>query len=71
MITTDGGATWDRVLFRDDETGASDVALDPVNPRNVFAGFWQMRRRPWEMVSGGPGSGLAVSGRASGAARIL
>jgi photosystem II stability/assembly factor-like uncharacterized protein len=37
------------------------VAVDPVNPRNVFAGFWQMRRRPWEMVSGGPGSGLAVS----------
>jgi photosystem II stability/assembly factor-like uncharacterized protein len=59
--TTDGGKTWERVLFRDDDTGASDVALDPVNPRNVFAGFWQMRRRPWEMVSGGPGSGLAVS----------
>ncbi len=59
--TVDGGASWERVLFRDDESGASDVALDPVNPRNVFAGFWQMRRRPWEMVSGGPGSGLAVS----------
>jgi photosystem II stability/assembly factor-like uncharacterized protein len=59
--TTDGGANWKKVLFKNDESGASDVALDPVNPRNVFAGFWQMRRRPWEMVSGGPGSGLAVS----------
>ena len=59
--TTDGGATWEQVLHRDENTGASDVAFDPTNPRNVFAGFWQMRRRPWEMVSGGPGSGLAVS----------
>jgi photosystem II stability/assembly factor-like uncharacterized protein len=59
--TTDGGETWEKVLHRDDDTGASDVALDPANPRTVFAGFWQMRRRPWELVSGGPGSGLAVS----------
>ncbi len=59
--TTDGGQTWEKVLFRDDDTGASDVVLDPVDPNHVFAGFWQMRRRPWELVSGGPGSGLAVS----------
>ncbi|HEX6200234.1 MAG TPA: glycosyl hydrolase, partial [Thermoanaerobaculia bacterium] len=59
--TTDGGATWRRVLFRDADTGASDVALDPANPRTVFAGLWQARRTPWSLTSGGPGSGLFVS----------
>jgi photosystem II stability/assembly factor-like uncharacterized protein len=59
--TTDGGATWKRVLFVDADSGASDVALDPGNPRRVFAGTWQARRRPWTFTSGGPGSGLHVS----------
>jgi photosystem II stability/assembly factor-like uncharacterized protein len=59
--TTDGGKTWQQVLAKDAETGASDVALDPNNPRIVFAGMWQTRRKPWEMTSGGPGSGLHVS----------
>jgi photosystem II stability/assembly factor-like uncharacterized protein len=59
--TRDGGKTWEKVLAKDPDTGASDVALDPSNPRIVFAGFWQARRRPWELVSGGPGSGLYVS----------
>lgn len=59
--TTDGGKTWQRVLFKDNDTGASDVCLDPHNPRILFAGLWQSRRRPWEMTSGGPGSGLYVS----------
>jgi photosystem II stability/assembly factor-like uncharacterized protein len=59
--TTDGGRTWKQVLKKDADTGASDVALDPSNPNIVFAGFWQARRRPWEMTSGGPGSGLWVS----------
>src|SRR5947208_14276798 len=59
--TTDGGKTWQRVLYKDDTTGGSDVALDLSNPRVVFAGFWQARRRPWEMTSGGPGSDLYVS----------
>jgi photosystem II stability/assembly factor-like uncharacterized protein len=56
--TRDGGKSWERVLARDPDTGASDVALDPGNPRIVFAGLWQARRRPWEMTSGGPGGGL-------------
>ncbi len=56
--TEDGGATWKRVLFVDDKTGASDVALDPANPRILFAGTWQARRRPWTLESGGPGGGL-------------
>jgi photosystem II stability/assembly factor-like uncharacterized protein len=59
--TRDGGKSWQRVLAKDPDTGASDVALDPKNPRIVFAGLWQARRRPWELVSGGPGSGLYVS----------
>jgi photosystem II stability/assembly factor-like uncharacterized protein len=59
--TTDGGKTWQQVLKKDADTGASDVSIDPNNPRVVFAGLWQMRRRPWELTSGGPGSGLYVS----------
>jgi photosystem II stability/assembly factor-like uncharacterized protein len=59
--TKDGGKTWERVLFKDEYTGCSDVAIDPNNPRVIFAGFWQTRRRPWEMTSGGPGSDLYVS----------
>lgn len=59
--TTDGGKTWQQVLKKDAETGASSVALDPANPRVVFAGFWQARRLPWDLISGGPGSGLWVS----------
>jgi len=56
--TRDGGKTWTRVLFVDAATGASDLALDPSNPRVLYAGLWQVVRRPWELVSGGPGSGL-------------
>jgi photosystem II stability/assembly factor-like uncharacterized protein len=59
--TIDGGKTWHAVLKKDQDTGASDVALDPSNPHIVFAGLWQTRRRPWELQSGGPGSGLYVS----------
>lgn len=59
--TTDGGATWKQVLTRGEDCGASDIALDPSNPRILFAGFWQARRRPWELTSGGPNSGLFMS----------
>jgi photosystem II stability/assembly factor-like uncharacterized protein len=59
--TDDGGKNWRRVLSKDPDTGASDVSLDPSNPHILFAGLWQARRRPWEMTSGGPGSGLFVS----------
>ncbi len=59
--TRDGGKTWQQVLKKDPDTGASSVTLDPTNPNVVFAGLWQARRRPWEMTSGGPGSGLWVS----------
>lgn len=59
--TLDGGKTWQKVLFKDNDTGASDVCFDPSNPTILFAGLWQTRRRPWELTSGGPGSGLYVS----------
>lgn len=59
--TTDGGKSWERVLYKNVDTGASDVAIDPQNPRVVIAGLWQARRKPWEMTSGGPGSGLHIS----------
>src|ERR1051326_8295144 len=59
--TINGGKVWDRVLFKDADTGASDVCFDPSNPRILLAGLWQARRRPWELVSGGPGSGLYMS----------
>ena len=56
--TTDGGKSWQQVLFVDERTGASDVTLDPNNPRILFAGMWQALREPWHTTSGGPGSGL-------------
>ena len=59
--TRDGGATWEQVLRKDEWSGASDVAMDPQNPSVLFAGFWQARRQPWGMTSGGPGSGLYQS----------
>lgn len=59
--STDGGATWERVLFRDEHTGAIDIAMDPSNPRILYAALWQVRRYPWAMESGGPGSGLFKS----------
>ena len=54
----DGGSTWKRVLSRGEKAGASDLSLDPNNPRIIYASFWEAIRRPWELVSGGPGSGL-------------
>jgi photosystem II stability/assembly factor-like uncharacterized protein len=59
--TSDGGKTWKKVLSKNADTGASDVCFDPSNPKVLFAGLWQARRRPWDLVSGGPGSGLYVS----------
>ncbi len=56
--TVDGGKNWQRVLFKNADTGASDVVFDPHNANILFAGLWQMRRTPWSMTSGGPGSGL-------------
>jgi photosystem II stability/assembly factor-like uncharacterized protein len=56
--TTDGGKTWDKVLYKDENTGAIDVAFDPQNPNILFASLWETRRTPWTLSSGGPGSGV-------------
>ncbi len=59
--TTDGGQTWEKVLFVDEDTGCSDIAMDPNNPRILFAGMWPMFIRTWGRWSGGPGGGIWVS----------
>jgi photosystem II stability/assembly factor-like uncharacterized protein len=56
--TTDGGATWKRVLWVSERAGAVDLALDPTNPRVLFAATWEAVRKPWTLVSGGEGSAL-------------
>jgi photosystem II stability/assembly factor-like uncharacterized protein len=56
--TLDGGKNWEKVLYKDDNTGAIDVAFDPRNPNVLFAALWQARRTPWSLADGGPGSGL-------------
>jgi photosystem II stability/assembly factor-like uncharacterized protein len=56
--TTDGGKNWDKVLYKDENTGAIDVAFDPQNPNILFASLWEARRTPWTLASGGPGSGI-------------
>ena len=60
--TTDGGKAWSKVLFVDENTGGIDVAFDPHNSHILFAAMWQVRRQPWTLTSGGPGSGLYRSG---------
>lgn len=57
----DGGKTWRKVLYVNNKTGASDIAIDPNNPEVLFAGMWQVYRKPWILSSGGPGSGLYKS----------
>ena len=61
--STDGGGTWQKVLFKDDDTGAIDVAFKPGDPRTLYAALWQTRRPPWSVYppSNGPGSGLYKS----------
>ncbi|HWW83378.1 MAG TPA: hypothetical protein VNZ26_07235, partial [Vicinamibacterales bacterium] len=56
--TTDGGKTWNRTLFVDENTGCSDIAMNVENPRIMFAGMWQLEIHTWGRTSGGPGSGL-------------
>ena len=59
--TTDGGKTWTRVLFVNDSTGASDLVMDPANPRVLYAGMWQIEIHTWGRKSGGRGSGIWTS----------
>jgi photosystem II stability/assembly factor-like uncharacterized protein len=59
--TTDGGHTWSLILAKDDDTGAVDVAVDPSDPRIVYAAMYQRRRQPFGFAGGGPGNALFKS----------
>jgi photosystem II stability/assembly factor-like uncharacterized protein len=59
--STNGGQTWQRVLFRDNLTGAVDLSIDPSNPQVIYASLWHAFRQPWLLVSGGDESGLFKS----------
>lgn len=59
--TTDGGKSWNKILYIDDNTGCADLSMDPENSQVLFAGMWQFRRRPYSFESGGPKSGLYKS----------
>jgi photosystem II stability/assembly factor-like uncharacterized protein len=56
--SSDGGKSWKRILFVNDSTGPSDLSMDPSNPRILYAAFWDFRRFPWQIRSGGPASGI-------------
>src|SRR6185312_3415076 len=59
--TTDGGKSWQKVLYKDNKTGAIDVVFDPNNSKTLFASLWEVYRTPWSLNSGGSGSGLYKS----------
>jgi photosystem II stability/assembly factor-like uncharacterized protein len=59
--TTDGGKSWDTILYVNETTGCGDVAIDPKYPNTIYASMWEFRRQPWSFSSGGPGSGLFKS----------
>jgi len=59
--STDGGKTWERILYRGPDAGAIDLIMDPTNPRILYAAFWEARRTFWNLTSGGPGSGIFKS----------
>lgn len=56
--STDGGATWEKILYVDDEVGCVDLAMDPTNPRILYASFWRILRTPYSLESGGEGSSM-------------
>ena len=57
----DGGVTWKKVLYVDDKTGCTDLSMDMNNPTILYASMWEHGRLPWQVISGGPGSGLYKS----------
>jgi photosystem II stability/assembly factor-like uncharacterized protein len=59
--STDGGKTWKKILFRSDKAGACDLIIDPTNPNVLYTAFWEVYRKPWDLESGGPGSGIFKS----------
>lgn len=59
--STDGGVTWKNVFYVNEMTGCSELSMDMNNPRILYAAMWEHGRRPWQVISGGPGSGLYKS----------
>ncbi|MEM8508471.1 MAG: hypothetical protein AAF717_11605 [Bacteroidota bacterium] len=59
--TTDGGASWEKVLYINEKTGIADLVMDPTNPNKLIAALWEHKRDPWFFKSGGPGSGLHIT----------
>jgi photosystem II stability/assembly factor-like uncharacterized protein len=59
--TTDGGKTWNKLLYRNDSTGCAELVMDPQDPNVLYAAMWDVRREPHNFRSGGPGSGLFKS----------
>jgi photosystem II stability/assembly factor-like uncharacterized protein len=59
--TTDGGKSWEKILYVNDQTGCADLVMDPTNPNKLIAAMWEYGRKPWTFNSGGPGSGLYVT----------
>ncbi|WP_439152665.1 WD40/YVTN/BNR-like repeat-containing protein [Winogradskyella sp.] len=59
--TTDGGNTWNKILFANNKTGVADLVMDPTNPNKLFAAMWEHKRDPWFFNSGGKGSGLHMT----------
>ncbi|MDX1637561.1 MAG: hypothetical protein R3281_06315, partial [Balneolaceae bacterium] len=59
--TTDGGETWEKILYENERTGIADLVMDPHNPNKMFAAMWEFRRWPWFFESGGEGSGLYMT----------
>jgi photosystem II stability/assembly factor-like uncharacterized protein len=59
--TTDGGQTWEKILFVNNSTGVADLVMDPTNPNKLIAALWEHKREPWFFNSGGPGSGLYMT----------
>ena len=59
--STDGGETWNKILYVNDTTGCADLVMDPSNPNKLIAAMWQFKRTPWNLKSGGIGSGLYIT----------
>jgi photosystem II stability/assembly factor-like uncharacterized protein len=59
--STDGGVTWKNVLYINDQTGCAELSMDMNNPRIIYAAMWEHGRKPWQVMSGGAGSGLYKS----------
>lgn len=59
--TTNGGQSWEKILYTNEKSGVADMVMDPSNPGKLVVAMWQHRRTPWDFTSGGPGSGLYLT----------